>query len=225
MGKSSKLEIISMRFENELTLSSLREHTGSNATDVFFANAVVAYLRSQCWHTEHMEVTQIGKAHQSVLRVIFRANAGEVRQRHLSYSTAFMGCQLKLGLRAYFRQHENLHKAKERLFTSNPIFTAPVYLVVNIPTLNCSSETIRTEWLPCMSGALARSLETSYGSGRGFPRPSSTAMDTTGALCISWISFPSRASTLCSENFSSEGTSRAYAYTEPEFVPAHIVGP
>lgn len=64
MGKSSKLEIISMPFENELlTLSSLGEHTGSNATDVFFADAVVAYLRSQCWHTEHMDVTQIGKTH------------------------------------------------------------------------------------------------------------------------------------------------------------------
>lgn len=51
-------------FENELlTLSSLREHTGRNATDVFFANAVIADLRSQCWHTEHVEVTQIGKAH------------------------------------------------------------------------------------------------------------------------------------------------------------------
>ncbi len=116
---------------------------------------------------------------------------------------------------------------KQKRGCSLPIhfFKDPVYLVVNIPTLNCSSEAIRTEWLLCMSGALARSLETSYGSGRGFPRPSSTAMDTTGALCMSWISFPSRASTLCSENFSCEGTSRAYAYTEPEFVPAHIVGP
>lgn len=116
---------------------------------------------------------------------------------------------------------------KQKRGCSLPIhfFKDPVYLVVNIPTLNCSSEAIRTEWLLCMSGALARSLETSYGSGRGFPRPSSTAMDTTGALCMSWISFPSRASTLCSENFSCEGTSRAYAYTEPEFVPAHSVGP
>lgn len=64
MGKSSKLEMIYMQFENELlTLSSLSEYAGSNATDVFFADAVVAYLRSQCWHTEHVDVTQIGKTH------------------------------------------------------------------------------------------------------------------------------------------------------------------
>lgn len=129
---------------------------------------------------------------------------------------------LTLGSVKTYMKQKNDNSLPILLFT---IHLMAVDLVVKIPTLNCSSEAIRTEWLPCMSGALARSLETSYGSGRGVPRPSSTAMDTTGALCMSWISFPSRASTLCSENFSCEGTSRAYAYTEPEFVPAHIVGP
>lgn len=54
-------------------------------------------------------------------------------------------------------------------------------------TLNCSSDTTSSWWLPCMSGLFDRSCATSRGSGRGTLCPSSTRMPTTGARCISWI--------------------------------------
>ena len=55
-------------------------------------------------------------------------------------------------------------------------------------TLNCSSDMTRRWCDPCMSGDRARSWATSRASGRGEPCPSNTAIPTTGARCISWIS-------------------------------------
>lgn len=60
--------------------------------------------------------------------------------------------------------------------------------VVQILTLNCSSDTTNRLCEPCISGLRARSWATSKGSGRGEPLPSKTTKPTTGARCINWIS-------------------------------------
>lgn len=200
-----------------LTLSVLGEDTRRNATDVFFTNTVKTHLktnssinnrkgsgfgwewsgthlRSEARHVEEVHVSHVGEADQRVFAVFLLNGRAEEHQSHLPHSTAFMSRQLKLGLRTHFRKRKHLDQERMRSKLhlhqlSDSIFYSQFF------TLSCSSEAMRTEWALVMSGAMDKSWDASYGSGSGFPRPSSTQMDTTGALCISWISLPSTAST------------------------------
>lgn len=88
----------------------------------------------------------------------------------------------------------------------HPPFNAYIYLFMNIIlwelcTLSCSSEQMTTEWL-LPWGSLALACCTSSGSGRILVLPSTTAIDMTGALCLSLISLASTAATSFSDRFS-----------------------
>lgn len=91
-----------------ITLPSLGEHTGCNAAYVFLADAVVSHLRPQGGHAEHVNVPQVGQAHQAILRVVFRSSTAEVHQSYLPYTAALVCSQLEFDLCADFRQSEDL---------------------------------------------------------------------------------------------------------------------